>query len=65
MFYFHRGWQAEWGGNIAFDRQTHWQMFVPQMGTLVLFDVDGYENRHMVTEVVADQTRYALTGWLT
>ncbi len=65
LFYFHRGWQAEWGGNIAFDRQTHWQMFVPQMGTLVLFDVDGYENRHMVTEVVADQTRYALTGWLT
>lgn len=65
LFYFHKGWQPEWGGNIAFDRQTHWQMFVPQMGTLVVFDVDGYENRHMVTQVTADKTRYALTGWLT
>ena len=65
LFYFHRGWQAEWGGNIAFDRQTHWKMFVPQMGTLVVFDVNSYENRHMVTPVTVDKTRYALTGWVT
>lgn len=64
LFYFHRGWKPEWGGNIAFDRQTHWQMFVPQLGTLVLFDVKESSNRHMVTEVVRDKTRYAITGWL-
>ena len=64
LFYFHRGWKPEWGGNIAFDRQTHWQMFVPQLGTLVLFDVKDSSNRHMVTEVVKDNTRYAITGWL-
>ena len=65
LFYFHRGWKPEYGGNIAFDRQTHWQMFVPQLGTLVLFDVKDNANRHMVTQVVQDRTRYAITGWLT
>lgn len=64
IFYFHRGWRPEYGGNIAFDRQTHWQMFTPQLGTLILFDVDDAINRHMVTEVVRDHTRYAITGWL-
>lgn len=64
LFYFHRGWKPDWGGNIAFDKQTHWQMFVPQLGTLVLFDVKDSMNRHMVTEVVKDKTRYAITGWL-
>jgi Rps23 Pro-64 3,4-dihydroxylase Tpa1-like proline 4-hydroxylase len=64
LFYFHRGWKPEWGGNIAFDKNTHWQMFIPQAGSLVLFDVRDNENRHMVTEVVRDRTRYAITGWL-
>ena len=64
LFYFHRGWKPEWGGNIAFDKNTHWQMFIPQAGSLVLFDVRDNKNRHMVTEVVRDITRYAITGWL-
>ena len=50
--------------NIAFDKGTHWQMFVPQNGTLVLFNVEDNRNKHMVTNVAVDNTRYAITGWL-
>ena len=64
IFYFNKGWKAEWGGNIAFDKGTHWQMFVPHNGTLVLFNVEDNSNKHMVTNVAVDKTRYAITGWL-
>jgi Rps23 Pro-64 3,4-dihydroxylase Tpa1-like proline 4-hydroxylase len=64
IFYFNKGWKAEWGGNIAFDKGTHWQMFVPQNGTLALFNVEDNNNKHMVTNVAVDNTRYAITGWL-
>ena len=64
IFYFNKGWKVEYGGNIAFDKGTHWQMFVPQHGTLVLFNVEDNDNKHMVTNVAVNRTRYAITGWL-
>ena len=30
----------------------------------MLFDVRDSKNRHMVTPVWSDETRYAITGWL-
>ena len=64
IFYFNAEWRPHWGGNIAFEKDDHWIMIPPMHGSMMLFDVRDSKNRHMVTPVWSDETRYAITGWL-
>ena len=64
IFYFNKEWRPHWGGNIAFEDDNHWIMIPPKHGSMMLFDVRNDKNRHMVTPVWSDQTRYAIVGLL-